>query len=290
MMFERKITEFQNANEVITFFNDLVTGKSRYVFRGYSKESETLPKLLRTNNKDFIKHEWDLLREFEVHGANYFHAIDAFDFIADAQHFGLPTRLLDFSFNPFVALAFALYLSKDSEKDDKYYYVAYCDIKKHFLMYSADRSEFVRGDAGQEYISMVTKIQDYVQTVERWYNEKWYNPRFWYEGTLSWKVGAEQEIEEKIEDSRLVFIVPKMANSRIIAQQGLFLLPTDLDGEKYDERFNKHLTVVKIHENLREDLLRYLDVVGCNMYYLMPDLANVCSTVIRRFRDGFVEF
>ena len=275
---------FQSSKEIISFFNELVFCKDKYVFRGYASEQEKLPKIIRPENKNLRKHEWDLLRAFEIHGANYFHTTDAFDFIAYAQHFGLPTRLLDFTFNPFVALAFALYRPQVS---NDYYYISYCKTKEQFLMQNAERNDFVPCDAGKTYTSLTTKIQSYVETIERRYKNKWEDPLFWCEDIQSYLPELEQEIKNKLEKGRLVFVVPKMGNIRIFVQQGLFLLPTNLDEKEYIKQLDKNLQVIAIHKDLRKELLVYLETIGYDTYHLMPDLSNICATIIQRCKDRF---
>lgn len=60
----------------------------------------------------------------ENYGSSYFYAATPIEFMSCAQHLGLPTRLSDFTYNPFIALSFALYTTKGTRytyDDDKYY-------------------------------------------------------------------------------------------------------------------------------------------------------------------------
>jgi hypothetical protein len=52
--------------------------------------------------------ERSMLREFRTAGATFFNANDIVDVYLAAQHFGMPTRLLDWTTNPLAALFFAV--------------------------------------------------------------------------------------------------------------------------------------------------------------------------------------
>lgn len=40
-----------------------------------------------------------------------------------------------------------------------------------------------------------------------------------------------------------------------------------------------------IHKNLRNELIKYLDILGYNTFRLMPDLSSICEAVKRRNVD-----
>lgn len=71
----------------------------RYIFRGYSHQSQLLPSIVR---KNLIDQEAALLFEFERSANQYLNTSNPVDFMSYAQHYGLATRLLDFTYNPFL--------------------------------------------------------------------------------------------------------------------------------------------------------------------------------------------
>ena len=77
------------------------------VFRGMANSRYNLsPGLSRMKNLDFAT-EQKLINEFLTHRPDAFKDLCDFDIMAKMQHYGLPTRLLDFSTNSLVALYFA---------------------------------------------------------------------------------------------------------------------------------------------------------------------------------------
>ena len=103
------IGENDSLEKLIDILNGFAR-KGEYVFRGYGKQDELYPSIIR--DKDLRKEEEKLLENFERYGSNYYKANTPIDFMSYAQHFGLPTRLLDFTFNPYIALSFATYNKK----------------------------------------------------------------------------------------------------------------------------------------------------------------------------------
>ena len=62
------------------------------------------------------KYEIKLLNEFEKYSDDYPSEIStALDWVSCAQHYGLPTRLLDWTYNPYYGLYFSL-----NKKNDNY--------------------------------------------------------------------------------------------------------------------------------------------------------------------------
>jgi hypothetical protein len=95
-----------------------------FVFRGQTVDSPLISKLGRLKAKgDLLEVERKLLQEFkrtnplliEVH-----HPMDDWDYLTLGQHYGLPTRLLDWSNNALAALWFATAESPENGSSNPY--------------------------------------------------------------------------------------------------------------------------------------------------------------------------
>lgn len=77
------------------------------IFRGISdSQYDLVPGLARLKNTTEDT-EAELINDFLTRRPDAFKELSDFDMLAKMQHYGLPTRLLDFSLNPLVALYFA---------------------------------------------------------------------------------------------------------------------------------------------------------------------------------------
>jgi len=80
--------------------------RSSFVFRGVPRVSHTLDTSLQTGG--FVAHEKHLLTSFRKYAVeSAVHGDWVWNWLSLAKHHGLPTRILDWSYSPYVAMHFA---------------------------------------------------------------------------------------------------------------------------------------------------------------------------------------
>ncbi len=138
-----------NFTEFVTAVNDLEkdTYRQRYVFRGEPrydgfKKWELTPKIFRKNTggngEERVYRESALVDAVVSRYPGIFKDCKSnLEILLLMQHYGLPTRLLDVSFNPYIALFFA-FSSKSSEST---HYVYIIDTEKIAIENSKDEKE-----------------------------------------------------------------------------------------------------------------------------------------------------
>jgi len=293
---------FHNADELIAFLTSL-SAKHNYVFRGYGKQSELLPNLIR--EKDWSNYEIALLSNFERYGLQYFSANNPIDFMSYAQHYGLPTRLLDFTYNPFIALSFALYMPKSSnykvEEDKNFYYIRYCKTSEQnyfrVLPYYNDDEVFQTSSFALQCNNMIHSLCRIIaglsepadddgigQQVIIKYFKKIYaetHPEMERINVRAFKHFLDNALENFV-TNKILFVDANQCSQRIVMQQGLFMFPYTLEAEKHISIIEDNTSLIMIHKDIRDELLEYLDTIGINTFRLMPDIQSVCSAVKRK--------
>jgi hypothetical protein len=105
--------------------------RSNFAFRGLeAPDDELLTGLMRLGG-DYADFEGHLLRNFRKYASRDAAPEDSpWNWLALAQHFGLPTRLLDWTFSPFVALHFATPCLESFGHDGVIWCLDFVEVKK----------------------------------------------------------------------------------------------------------------------------------------------------------------
>lgn len=187
----------------MTIYSQTVNSMS--LFRGQSNaEWKLTPSVFRDNR--FI-HETALFREFERKNPHEFQGLSNIEKLIKMQHYGLPTRLLDFSQNPLVALYFAC---MDSSTDGAVFALhGYPTQNEDFVWISI----LMKGifDYEHQSICMESLLQEIQQEPCSFPNRH--------------VIAFDNEKELlRIFNMKALAFLPKMTNPRIAAQEGAFLL------------------------------------------------------------------
>ncbi len=286
-------TDYVSAKDLEDFINTLFDFQKcgHFVFRGYCCEDELKPSLVRDYDArgfdDKIygirKYERFLLNQYSKYSLQYLPPFfSPLDFVASAQHFGLPTRLIDWTFDPFCALYFAAFMNSNPE--DGYYKLTMVDLNKN--MYFDEVPIFSASILDREYrITNNELINDYLFLVNSLLSYEAFFRIQHDEMSLNFCNKLRNYIEdENIKGERKLFFCSIYdSNTRIIAQRGLFQIPRRfIDDVTKDDITSKDIKqastiLYMIDKSLRTDILSILHRLNISTPRLFPDLQNICS-------------
>ncbi len=110
-MEETRVESWNDLQEALfdeAWIPELGRYRSRYAFRGLSDDSYRLETTLCRLGGDYAGLERHLLRNFRKYAHRRVVERDSvWHWLSVAQHYGLPTRLMDWTYSPFAALHFA---------------------------------------------------------------------------------------------------------------------------------------------------------------------------------------
>ncbi len=260
--------------------------KNEVFFRGVANEeygiNGSLPKIYRDR---YIDHENEIINDTIANKHEYFkNCKTAIEKLELLQHYGIPTRLLDITRNPLVALYFAcLPENEDSAKNGEVilYHMDRKDIKYNDsdTVSVLANLAFMPGDfslpVGQD-TEVLEESDNYKKLIHQIYSEKNY-----FESCIK---------EEHLTDCVLC-VIPNLNNKRIIAQQGAFLLYGMQGGNKSEpsrinEKRYKYITCnrITIESNKKEEIIKELATLGISHEVLFPELENYINVIEKKYK------
>lgn len=241
------------------------------------------PKLFRGENNLYKSEDLAVRDIVSIHPKEFESDRTMFDRLVRMQHFGLPTRLVDVTSNPLVALWFATESSLKEAEYDGGVQALYIP-KDRQRYYDSDRVSCMSNIANLKHVQKERLFKNVAQKMSVEEFKKTSEAKM-----LVFYIGQEkQNFLNQVNPSDLVlpvYVKPKMANKRIIAQSGAFML----FGSK--ERLGKgkeglvRSQRVWIHENDKITMRRELQMLGIHESILFPEIDKTAKFISELYGD-----
>lgn len=240
-------------------------------FRGHSKESyELAPSIYR--NKGLIANEARMLKELIVRCPNDFDdSSSTFQTLVKMQHYGLPTRLLDITSNPLVALYFACTRHEGDHEDGEVIVTSF-DIEREVKYYDSDTVSIISNLSRRPIDFEFPLVKD-----ADGFNENKSIRLLLHDIRQDRPYFAPEIVPSDL--GRVICVKPKLDNPRIIRQDGAFLL-FGINGDKTrPAKLEEKLVVarIKINKEKKKELAMQLEALGISKATLFPEIEQVAT-------------
>lgn len=260
-MKEITIHSFEELQDVIfanCFDKKTMRFRDNYVYRGVENKDYTLTtKLNRICNHD-ISLEGPIIRSFKKYGYADLKNVDSYwQILALGQHYGLPTRLLDWSYSPLVAAHFATEDIYEYDKDGAIFCI----------------------DMSTSYKNLPTCLKEELDMTRT---------QSFTVGMLDRHAKDLSEFKELSTKPYFLFYEPASQTDRMANQYALFSVVSDpkytidelLDQEDVDCMFK-----IIIPKEIKLEIRDKLDYINISERLIYPGLDGICSWITRRYAD-----
>jgi FRG domain-containing protein len=227
--------------------------RSNFAFRGRARADDELSTSLARLGADPAAIERPLLRHFRKYAARDAVPEDStWNWLALAQHHGLPTRLLDWTFSPYVALHFAT-ARREDDADGVVWMLDY--VRAHELAPKKLREQLER-EGGNVFTTEM----------------------------LAACAAGFDELAD-LGDDFVVFVEPPSFDERIVNQYSLFSLMSRADASLYDwlERHRELWRKLVIPSALKPEVRDKLDQANVTERVLFPGLDGLSRWLTRYY-------
>nr|WP_256667192.1 FRG domain-containing protein [Pseudomonas sp. 8O] len=249
-------------------------------YRGHGDSKYTLaPSIFR--NSGWVTNEHVMFHELALRCPGDFHnSKSTFNSLVKMQHYSLPTRLLDITSNPLIALYFACAGSQSEEGE----VIVFSVKKSNIKYYDSDTVSVVSNisrmhssfaipeEADPSKFNKLQEVDSLVREIQR--EKPYFEPRI------------------KPEDINTVLCVkPILDNPRIIKQDGAFFLfgmgkdktiPAEIPNNLLVSK-DKNRLLIPSHN--KSKILKQLELLGVSRSSIFPEIEHVANFIKESYKD-----
>ncbi|MBO4389813.1 MAG: FRG domain-containing protein [Lachnospiraceae bacterium] len=264
MITERIITDLDGLLPLLSeqdYRADLRRNRSRYVYRGMLDSSFKMTTSLHRNCGDLERNlERAILENFAKYAMVSDPSVNSsvWRTMIMGQHYGLPTRLLDWTHSPLVGLHFATCEPDLSEMEDH-----------DCMVWRIDMAE-IQSLLPRDYQDVVNERSSTYFTVDM----------------LSAITGNRLEkYDEDMHDSAMVIVEPPSMDVRIVNQYSFFsIIPMDMtDIEEFLDKHTDNTVKYVIDRKLRWRVRDMLDQINVSERIVYPGLSGLSRWIARHY-------
>lgn len=296
--------EAKKVGAVSTFVTEIAKIKPRkgysLFFRGQTKESyKPIPSVFRhTDPKDessplFSIREHIMFEQLVASCPNDFLSCQsALDHLVKMQHYGLPTRLLDITSNPLVALYFACSAHSGRGKDSSdgeviIYEIKDEDIKFHGSDTVSVISNLAKMDEQFVYpeVSKEKRSKDDDKMVGKLLHSIYAEKPYFKDVIVPKHITSIQAVRPKLDNPRVIrqngaFLIFGMGESKTTPSQKIYRLYKNVEvSSSYFTHTEDRGYVLKINAEEKTKIIQSLDGLGISKATLFPEIDEVAQHI-----------
>ena len=259
--------------------------KRAFYYRGHSDSAFLLqPSVMRKDS--WLSHERDMYNEIRIECPQEFSQCKShLDFLVHMQHYGLPTRLLDVTRNPLVALYFACETNPGKSGE-----IIVFEVDHEELKYPG--SDTVSILASLPLFTSAEKDAVYRWASDRKLSQEDFNKkavRLLHEIKLEKPAFRDELKKEDLTD--VFFVLSEKKNPRIMKQDGAFIICGLFDRKKnpinrYRLRRGSKIQIFIIKSRAKKGIMKQLNKLSINKAGLFPEIEDVAEYIKDKFAEA----
>ncbi len=275
-MGRKPIVRFENLWDILREIEGIPKNDEKItIYRGHTNFRHKLkPGIFRSSNEKIRNSESNVLRELIIrHPSEFSGDVGTFEKLVRMQHYGLPTRLLDVTYNPLVAVYFAC---EGDPQEEAEIFAIQVD-KKYFKYFDSDTVRCIANLSNLSHaeIKIIKDCQDSEQLNSGDAGKKLCD--FVMQERPNFKPNI------NLEDLKKVYLVsPRLNNPRIQAQNGAFLI-FGLEEELKNRSAGFSIHKIRISKSKIKEIRNSVELLGFTESAIYPELSKTAEVIRRKY-------